>query len=101
MDVVITLAFCRKTVHPFHVCSFFEFSQQVPAPERGSIIRQVGDALRAKRTLLGNLVSLEMGKIAPEGEGEVQEYIDMCDYAVGLSRMIGGGVMPSESETMQ
>lgn len=99
MNVVITLAFCRKTVHSFHVCPFS--SQQVPAPERGSIIRQVGDALRAKRTLLGNLVSLEMGKIAPEGEGEVQEYIDMCDYAVGLSRMIGGGVMPSESETMQ
>ena len=70
----------------------------MPAPERGSIIRQVGDALRAKRKLLGNLVSLEMGKIAPEGEGEVQEYIDMCDYAVGLSRMIGGSIMPSESK---
>ena len=53
--------------------------------------------MRAKRKLLGNLVSLEMGKIAPEGEGEVQEYIDMCDYAVGLSRMLGGRVMPSES----
>ena len=54
--------------------------------------------MRAKRKLLGNLVSLEMGKIAPEGEGEVQEYIDMCDYAVGLSRMLGGRVMPSESK---
>ena len=54
--------------------------------------------MRTKRKLLGNLVSLEMGKIAPEGEGEVQEYIDMCDYAVGLSRMLGGRVMPSESK---
>ncbi len=71
---------------------------QIPAPERGSIIRQVGDALRAKKSLLGNLITLEMGKISPEGAGEVQEYIDMCDYAVGLSRMVGGGIMPSESE---
>ena len=55
--------------------------------------------MRAKKTLLGDLITLEVGKIAPEGAGEVQEYIDMCDYAVGLSRMIGGGVMPSESKT--
>lgn len=47
--------------------------------------------------MLGNLVSLEMGKIALEGAGEVQEYIDMCDFAVGLSRMLGGSIMPSES----
>ena len=61
----------------------------------------MGDALRAKKSLLGNLITLEMGKISPEGAGEVQEYIDMCDYAVGLSRMIGGGIMPSESESNQ
>ena len=44
----------------------------------------------------GKLVSLEMGKIVPEGVGEVQEYVDICDYAVGLSRVVGGSVFPSE-----
>lgn len=68
----------------------------IPAPQRGEIVRQIGDALRAKKTALGKLVALEMGKILPEGEGEVQEYIDICDYAVGLSRMIEGKVLPSE-----
>ncbi|KAI0216241.1 Alpha-aminoadipic semialdehyde dehydrogenase [Lamellibrachia satsuma] len=69
---------------------------EVPAPHRGEIVRQIGHALREKKTLLGKLVSLEMGKILPEGEGEVQEYIDVCDYAVGLSRMFAGKVLPSE-----
>ncbi|KFM61509.1 Alpha-aminoadipic semialdehyde dehydrogenase, partial [Stegodyphus mimosarum] len=68
----------------------------LPAPQRGEIVRQIGEALRAKKAPLGKLVSLEMGKILPEGEGEVQEYIDICDYAVGLSRMIDGKVLPSE-----
>ncbi|XP_054168863.1 putative aldehyde dehydrogenase family 7 member A1 homolog [Oppia nitens] len=68
----------------------------LPAPRRGEIVRQIGDALRQKKSDLGRLVSLEMGKILSEGEGEVQEYIDICDYAVGLSRMIGGQVLPSE-----
>ncbi len=62
------------------------------------MVRQIGDALRQKKKLLGDLLSLEVGKIAVEGAGEVQEYIDMCDYAVGLSRMLGGRVFPSESE---
>ena len=56
------------------------------------------DALFAKREDLGKLVSLEMGKILPEGIGEVQEYIDMADYTVGLSRMFSGKILPSESE---
>src|SRR6185436_9959853 len=56
------------------------------------------DALFAKREDLGKLVSLEMGKILPEGSGEVQEYIDMTDYAVGLSRMFSGKILPSESK---
>ncbi|XP_014662404.1 PREDICTED: alpha-aminoadipic semialdehyde dehydrogenase-like [Priapulus caudatus] len=68
----------------------------IPAPHRGEIVRQIGDALREKKTLLGNLESLEMGKVASEGGGEVQEYIDICDYAVGLSRMFSGKVIPSE-----
>ncbi|TNM87985.1 hypothetical protein fugu_006206 [Takifugu bimaculatus] len=68
----------------------------VPAPKRGEIVRQIGDALRRKINVLGSLVSLEMGKIYVEGVGEVQEYVDVCDYAVGLSRMIGGPILPSE-----
>ncbi|XP_026275375.1 putative aldehyde dehydrogenase family 7 member A1 homolog [Frankliniella occidentalis] len=68
----------------------------LPAPRRGEIVRQIGDALRAKLLPLGKLVSLEMGKILPEGVGEVQEYVDICDYAVGLSRTLNGSVIPSE-----
>uniref|UniRef100_A0A9L0K360 Aldehyde dehydrogenase 7 family member A1 n=1 Tax=Equus asinus TaxID=9793 RepID=A0A9L0K360_EQUAS len=68
----------------------------VPAPKRGEVVRQIGDALREKIQVLGSLVSLEMGKILVEGVGEVQEYVDICDYAVGLSRMIGGPILPSE-----
>ncbi|CAG9765406.1 unnamed protein product [Ceutorhynchus assimilis] len=68
----------------------------LPAPKRGEIVRQIGDALRIKLLPLAKLVSLEMGKILPEGKGEVQEYIDICDYAVGLSRMLSGSVIPSE-----
>ncbi|XP_036590884.1 alpha-aminoadipic semialdehyde dehydrogenase [Trichosurus vulpecula] len=68
----------------------------IPAPKRGEIVRQIGEALRQKIQILGNLVSLEMGKIVVEGVGEVQEYVDICDYAVGLSRMIGGPILPSE-----
>ena len=56
----------------------------------------MGEELRQKLEPLGKLVSLEMGKIVPEGIGEVQEYVDICDYAVGLSRMLPGSVIPSE-----
>lgn len=68
----------------------------VPAPQRGEIVRQIGNALRERKSDLGQLISLEMGKILSEGEGEVQEYIDICDYAVGLSRMLNGKILPSE-----
>lgn len=67
-----------------------------PAPQRGEIVRQMREELFKHRTNLGKLVSLEMGKILPEGVGEVQEYIDICDYATGLSRMFAGQVLPSE-----
>lgn len=67
-----------------------------PAPVRGELVRKMGDALRQKKHLLGDLVSLEMGKIKAEGLGEVQEAIDICDYATGLSRMLNGQVLPSE-----
>ena len=66
------------------------------APQRGEIVRQIGEALRQKIEPLGKLVSLEMGKIVPEGIGEVQEYVDICDYALGLSRMLPGHIYPSE-----
>ncbi|KAG5523583.1 hypothetical protein RHGRI_035400 [Rhododendron griersonianum] len=71
-------------------------SNTIPAPKRGEIVRQIGDALRAKLQQLGRLVSLEMGKILAEGIGEVQEIIDMCDFAVGLSRQLNGSIIPSE-----
>lgn len=69
---------------------------EIPAPKRGEIVRQIGEALRAKLVPLGKLVSLEMGKILAEGIGEVQEYVDICDYATGLSRMFSGSIIPSE-----
>lgn len=94
---------------------------EIPAPKRGEIVRQIGNALRDKLEPLGKLVSLEMGKsaigsrsnayarpfehlfcvgisgkILSEGIGEVQEYVDICDYAVGLSRMFSGKILPSE-----
>jgi aldehyde dehydrogenase (NAD+) len=70
----------------------------VPAPKRGEVVRQLGNALREKKADLGALVSLEMGKIIAEGEGEVQEMIDICDFAVGLSRQLYGLTMPSERQ---
>ncbi len=67
-----------------------------PAPKRGEIVRQVGDALREKKEPLGKLVSYEMGKSLQEGLGEVQEMIDICDFAVGLSRQLYGLTIHSE-----
>lgn len=70
--------------------------RMVPAPKRGEVIRQLGEALRQYKEPLGKLVTLEMGKILPEGLGEVQEMIDICDFAVGLSRQLYGLTMHSE-----
>jgi len=70
--------------------------KMVPAPKRGDIVRQIGIALREKKEDLGALVSLEVGKIRAEGEGEIQEAIDMSDFAVGQSRMLYGLSMHSE-----
>src|SRR6185437_15407654 len=67
-----------------------------PAPKRGDVIRQIGEALREKKPALGRLVSYEMGKSLQEGLGEVQEMIDICDFAVGLSRQLHGFTMHSE-----
>ncbi len=68
----------------------------VPAPARGELVRKLGNALRTHKDALGSLVSLEMGKIKAEGDGEVQEMIDMADFAVGQSRMLYGSTMHSE-----
>lgn len=70
--------------------------RMVPAPRRGQLVRDLGNALREVREPLGDLVSLEMGKIRAEGHGEVQEMIDICDFAVGLSRQLYGLTMASE-----
>ena len=74
----------------------FEQWRLWPAPKRGEVVRQIGQALRAYKEELGKLVSYEMGKSLQEGMGEVQEMIDICDFAVGLSRQLHGLTMHSE-----
>ncbi len=76
--------------------SAFKIWRNVPAPKRGEIVRQIGDELRKFKEPLGKLVSYEMGKSLQEGLGEVQEMIDICDFAVGLSRQLHGLTMHSE-----
>ncbi len=70
--------------------------RMLPAPKRGEIVREIGEELRRRKRELGRLVTLEMGKIAAEGEGEVQEMIDIADFAVGLSRQLYGLTIASE-----
>jgi aldehyde dehydrogenase (NAD+) len=74
----------------------FQLWRQLPAPKRGDYIRRLGNALRENIDALGGLVTLEMGKILPEAVGEVQEMVDICDFAVGLSRQLYGNTMTSE-----
>jgi aldehyde dehydrogenase (NAD+) len=74
----------------------FQKWRLIPAPKRGEIVRQLGNALRDAKRDLGRLVTLEAGKILAEGEGEVQEMIDICDFAVGLSRQLYGLTIASE-----
>ncbi|PYT29077.1 MAG: aldehyde dehydrogenase family protein [Acidobacteria bacterium] len=78
------------------VLDAFQSWRMTPAPKRGEIVREVGNELRAYKAELGALVSIEMGKILPEGLGEVQEMIDIADFAVGLSRQLYGLTMHSE-----
>ncbi len=79
-----------------HATEAFKEWRMVPAPVRGQIVRDLGVALREKKDALGKLVTLEMGKIVHEGWGEVQEMIDICDFAQGLSRQLYGLTMGSE-----
>ncbi|RYF57226.1 MAG: aldehyde dehydrogenase family protein, partial [Cytophagaceae bacterium] len=74
----------------------FKTWRNVPAPKRGDIVRQMGDQFRLYKSDLGKLVSFEMGKSLQEGLGEVQEIIDICDFAVGQSRQLYGLTMHSE-----
>ena len=73
----------------------FKEWRMVPAPIRGQLVREMAEELRRKKDMLGSLVSLEMGKIKAEGDGEVQEMIDIADFAVGLSRQLYGLTMHS------
>ena len=74
----------------------FRTWREVPAPKRGQVVRDLGEALREAKEPLGDLVSLEMGKIRAEGHGEVQEMIDICEFATGLSRQLYGLTIASE-----
>ena len=74
----------------------FRIWREQPAPKRGELVRDLGNALRELKEPLGDLVSLEMGKIRAEGHGEVQEMIDICDFAAGLSRQLYGLTIASE-----
>lgn len=76
----------------------FKYWRTIPSPKRGEIVRQIGNKLRHFKQPLGHLVSYEMGKSLQEGLGEVQEMIDICDFAVGLSRQLYGFTMMSERE---
>ena len=84
----------QQVMH-FSVQAFLTW-REIPAPQRGDIIRQIGQELRENKDSLGSLVSLEMGKSKQEGDGEVQEMIDIADFAVGQSRMLYGKTMHSE-----
>jgi aldehyde dehydrogenase (NAD+) len=91
----------RCTQEDYQQCSTqaeqtFAFWRGVPAPKRGEIVRQLGEALRRAKTELGTLVTWETGKSLQEGLGEVQEMIDICEFAVGLSRQLYGRTMSSE-----
>ncbi|MEO8121869.1 MAG: aldehyde dehydrogenase family protein, partial [Rhodoferax sp.] len=70
--------------------------RQVPAPQRGELVRLLGEELRSHKQMLGELVTQEVGKVSSEGQGEVQEMIDICDFAVGLSRQLHGLTIASE-----
>ena len=80
----------------YHSAEVFKRWRMTPAPQRGQIVREIGDELRLFKDDLGALVALEMGKILAEGRGEVQEMIDVADFAVGLSRQLYGLTMHSE-----
>jgi len=94
-EVFVTDNQAYETVMEFAQSAYFQW-REWPAPKRGELVRQIGEALRVNKEALGTLVSYEMGKSLQEGLGEVQEMIDICDFAVGLSRQLYGMTMQSE-----
>jgi aldehyde dehydrogenase (NAD+) len=92
--VCVTEGECGKIISA--AAEAFLFWRTLPAPKRGEVVRALGEELRKQKELLGLLITLEMGKPLQEGLGEVQEMIDICDYAVGLSRQLYGLTMQSE-----
>lgn len=101
IDGKLISSVCMATTDDYHQTveqaqKAFVHWQKIPAPKRGEIVRQIGQELRQHKEMLGKLVTLEMGKILQEGLGEVQEMIDICDFAVGLSRQLHGFTMHSE-----
>jgi aldehyde dehydrogenase (NAD+) len=98
-DVIAAVRACSSSDYGrmiSHARDVFAAWRMVPAPKRGELVRLIGQALREHKDQLGTLVSLEVGKIKAEGDGEVQEMIDMADFAVGQSRMLYGAAMQSE-----
>ncbi|MCA9670994.1 MAG: aldehyde dehydrogenase family protein [Myxococcales bacterium] len=98
-EVLATVRLATAAEHERVVASAvagFAKWRDTPAPVRGAVVREIGNELREHREALGRLVTLEMGKIVAEGVGEVQEMIDICDFAVGLSRQLYGLTMHSE-----
>jgi len=99
-EAVLAEVKCAQPIHYEKIIaqaqSTFLRWRELPAPARGELIRQISELLRTKKNALGQLVSLEMGKVLSEGLGEVQEMIDMADFAVGQSRMLYGKTMHSE-----
>jgi aldehyde dehydrogenase (NAD+) len=85
---------CDRVIE--HAARSFEQWRMLPAPQRGELVRRIGVELRRVKDALGNLIALETGKIKQEGDGEVQEMIDIADFAVGQSRMLYGNTMHSE-----
>ncbi|MDH6233794.1 acyl-CoA reductase-like NAD-dependent aldehyde dehydrogenase [Mesorhizobium soli] len=90
----ISAADANKAIDAAH--ETFEAWRPVPGPKRGELVRLLGEELRAHKAELGRLVSIEVGKIPSEGRGEVQEMIDICDFAVGLSRQLYGLTIATE-----
>src|SRR5271170_1854791 len=90
----ITAEDARKAISQAHI-AYLDW-RTVPAPKRGELIRLLGEELRAEIDSLGRLVTIETGKLLSEGYGEVQEMIDICTFAAGLSRQLAGLTVPSE-----
>ena len=98
-DAIATVMLCSPAAYDRVAAAAteaFRAWREVPAPKRGDVVRDLGAALRELKEPLGDLVSLEMGKIRAEGHGEVQEMIDICDFATGLSRQLYGLTIASE-----